>query len=349
VQTSGLALVIRADGSQQPGGMGIGHLMRCLSLATTWQQYEGVAVLVTASISDYALKLFSSVGISINHLPSDVQPGTNPDGEQTSAIASALNAPWVVVDGYQFGLDFNHEVHPNHHLMVVDDFAQTTSEPLCSALLDQNIQSGTSMYQVNDACVTMFGPQYALLPPNSQRGELRSIIASVRKVLLILGGAPSPGVQTLVMQAALALSREDFDVTVAGGPRLDLIPGDFRWVGTTPNLAGLIREADIVIAAAGSVCWLVCYSGVPLLSFSVAVNQVPLAKNLSELGVAIDLGWWEDLTAQAIVENTRMLESNMTKREGMSRRGYSLVDGRGAHYVLDQIMTAVGIQLESPS
>src|SRR5215467_9866391 len=84
--------------------MGTGHVMRCLALAQAWQDATGQVVFAMAEGTD-AVRM-RLAGESCDVVPIVSSPSSSSDMEQTVAIAQEKDCDWIVVDGYQFGGDY---------------------------------------------------------------------------------------------------------------------------------------------------------------------------------------------------------------------------------------------------
>ena len=97
------------------------------------------------------------------------------------------------------------------------------------------------------------------------------------------------------------------------------------------------RWTTTAISAAGTTSWELCYYGIPSLLVQIADNQCDLAEHLSQTGAAVDLGWYEDISEERLVEAVNnMLRDNRFRAES-SKRAQSLVDGKGAQRVIQEL------------
>ena len=115
-------LVIRADASTQ---MGVGHIMRCLALAQTWQDAGGEVLFVLVSSVPTLESRLKAEGLEVVHLASVA--GSADEVRQTLALANNRGAAWVVADGYQFGAQYQRAIkQAGLHLLFVDDYGHAS-------------------------------------------------------------------------------------------------------------------------------------------------------------------------------------------------------------------------------
>jgi UDP-2,4-diacetamido-2,4,6-trideoxy-beta-L-altropyranose hydrolase len=78
--------------------------MRCLALAQAWQDTGGNAIFAMAAPSSSIRERLLKEEMEV--LEISASAGTHDDATRTAALAREQVAPWVVVDGYQFGADY---------------------------------------------------------------------------------------------------------------------------------------------------------------------------------------------------------------------------------------------------
>ncbi len=101
------------------------------------------------------------------------------------------------------------------------------------------------------------------------------------------------------------------------------------------DMAGLLLEHDIALAAAGSTAWELARCGVAMVVVAVADNQRPIASSLGRAELAIDLGWYVHVTPRQMLDATRSLASDPNRIAAMAEAGRRLIDGQGARRVVD--------------
>jgi spore coat polysaccharide biosynthesis predicted glycosyltransferase SpsG/GNAT superfamily N-acetyltransferase len=329
-------LIVRADAT---AGMGAGHLMRCLALAQSWKARDGEATFVSFCESAELRQRILSEGFRL--VPVE---RTHPDPEDLVQIMDLLKnicnskgTPWLVLDGYHFGPDYQRAVREaGHRLLVIDDYNHL-----------------------------LFGPKYALLRSEfiSWRNSVRGQYKRDRKILVTLGGADPDNLTLKVVRALLQTGYEDLDANIVVGPAnpnikmLEREIENARQFGRTANFSmRLLRDANmpelmaganLAVSAGGSTCWELCFLGVPILVIISAENQRASARGLHRTGAAVSLGWHEDVEVGELAEAIEKLISDPRKLESMSSQGMSFVDGQGSERILtlmEWFVTAADIE-----
>ncbi len=152
-------LLVRADANTH---IGTGHVMRCLALAQAWQDNGGTVTFLMTPGSPSLEQRICSEGMNV--LTSIEQPGSEEDATITAEIAKKSESSWVVVDGYQFGAEYQKilKAH-NCRILFIDDYGHA-DHYYSDIVLNQNIYAGMSFYK-NYEPYTRFllGTKYALL------------------------------------------------------------------------------------------------------------------------------------------------------------------------------------------
>lgn len=335
-------LFIRTDASLT---IGTGHVMRCLALAQGWQRQGGQ---VTFGLTETIAALEDQIkdaGMEVVHLRR--VPGSFDDARQTIDFFQQRNISWVVIDGYHFRTDYQKKIKDaGKPLLVFDDCGHT--EYYCADIvLNQNIQAHENLYEHRDhSTQLLLGTRYVLLRQEflEWQGSTRKISDNAHNVLITLGGS-DPHNQTLkVLKALQEIPDKNCEIRIvagAGNPYFkDLqaliknMPGDIRLIQHATGISTLMHWADIAVAAAGITSWELSFMGVPSLLMVLAENQRSNAERLDETGIAINLGWYEYLSAADIAHAVNQLLGDFNRRSEMVRRGRNLIDGHGVERVL---------------
>jgi UDP-2,4-diacetamido-2,4,6-trideoxy-beta-L-altropyranose hydrolase len=95
------SLLTRVDASLT---MGTGHVMRCIALAQAWQDACGSATFVMAESTPGIQARLAQESCEL--LSISCAAGSEDDALEAIRLARGRQVEWIVVDGYQFGADY---------------------------------------------------------------------------------------------------------------------------------------------------------------------------------------------------------------------------------------------------
>ena len=344
-------ILFRCDAS---AAIGSGHVMRCLALGKAWQRAGGRVCYLTAETIAALDGRLAHEGFQHERLA--VEPGSAEDAEQTVEWAGRLGVKWIVVDGYRFVPDFIRRLKSlGVRVLMLDDDARFDSYD-ADVLLNQNIDATAEPYKIAASSRLLLGADYVLLRPEflvERPG--REIAGVARNLLITLGGSDSEDVTSTVVRVLAQLGNEfEATVVVGGGSphyetlrtlvealRAKIPEGKIRLERSPANMALLMREADIAIAAAGGTCWELAFLGVPMILITLSHDQEANATAISRTGAALSLGWHANLSEREIGDAIRAVMNDADGRRAMSERGQKLVDGRGAERVVEFLQSCL--------
>jgi len=343
-------LFFRADADSR---IGTGHVMRCLAIAQAWLDRGGKAVFLMRQARSGIRARVEREGASIIEL--GCEAGTSADAEQTVRQVAQRERDWLVVDGYQFGGEYQDVIKSaGLKLLFLDDCGHC-SHYSADLVLNQNLHANESLYARRNAeTELLLGAHYALLRREFLRWKewTRTIPDRARKLLVTLGGSDPDNVTEHVIEALKSAGR-DLQTTIlvgASNPRYRQLQQAaaglerVSMIENASNMAERMAEADMAVAGAGSTCWELCFLGLPAIVIDLAENQRPVSRELQRLGAAVDLGDAAEATSVRIAEALSALVGSRERRTAMSAMGRSLIDGRGASRVC-QDMESRGLRL----
>jgi spore coat polysaccharide biosynthesis predicted glycosyltransferase SpsG len=153
------------------------------------------------------------------------------------------------------------------------------------------------------------------------------------RVIHVLQQVRIEGMETVVVCGASNPHRASLELAVKDTPAI-------RLQSNVTSMPQLMAWADVAISAAGSTCWEMAYMGLPALLIVLAENQLSSAAGLDEVGAALNLGWFDDLSDTVMKDSLRALLANVERRRQMSRYGRTLVDGMGTARVVTALLNS---------
>ncbi|MEL7227208.1 MAG: UDP-2,4-diacetamido-2,4,6-trideoxy-beta-L-altropyranose hydrolase, partial [Cyanobacteria bacterium J06576_12] len=344
-----MKIIIRADASPQ---IGTGHVMRCLALAQAWLEEGNEKVtLLTAALSPALDARLQVEGVQVIYLPDlptkPIFPGSQCDAEKTVAQAQEAQASWVVVDGYQFGSDYQQTIKAaGLKLLLIDDYGH--AKHYCADLvLNQNVYARASLYESRTADTQLLlKTRYALLRKEFWPWQLwrRNVPSTAQKVLVTLGGSDPDNVTLKAIQALQQIETTGLEVTVVVGgsnPHYAQLQSQVQTSlrssecaitlqRNVTNMPALMAWADVAICAGGGTAWELAFMGLPSLMVILAENQRLVAETMDALGVSINLGWHCFIRPEQLTVQISQLLTQSQKRQRMVANAQNLVDGKGA-------------------
>jgi UDP-2,4-diacetamido-2,4,6-trideoxy-beta-L-altropyranose hydrolase len=351
-------VVMRVDASVE---MGMGHLVRCMSLANALKD-DGTGVFFLLRSHAAALAgLIEASGHTVRLLPDPPHRSADPtaghthwlpttwqrDAEQTlEAIGQIGPTEWLIVDHY--GLDARWERSQRQQvprILAIDDLADRPHD--CDILLDQNfVVDLETRYQgrVPATCRELLGPRYALLRREfeEERKSMAGRSGEVHRLLVCYGGSDPANETTKALGAIKSLSHNSLAVDVVIGrsnPHAELIS---RLCLELPqaelhrdvhNIAELLRRADLALGAGGGMSWERCCLGLPTIAVDIAANQIGALTGLAKIGALVYLGSAASVTEDQIASSIQSLLNDSARTRLMGETALALVDGQGSHRV----------------
>lgn len=337
-------LLIRADAGAD---IGVGHVMRCLALAQTWQDQGGRAAIALTPGGEALNDRLCSSGVEVTVI--DVERGSDTDADVTARVAR--DAVAVVADGYRFGTSYQRRLHDKldgSPLMVIDDYGHA-DRYVADFVLNQNASASPALYSSRETYTRLLlGTQYALIRRefSGSRPTGRFPVRAER-LLVTMGGADVAHLLPRVLDALERLGTEAPQATIVLGsttPHADYIveraaelPTPAQVVRDVRDMKRLMEGSDFALVASGSVVWELAYCNVPTLAVVVAENQKAHTQHLAESGACHTLGWHESVTSTVLADAIASLARDTLARRSMTEAGAKVIDGRGAERVVKEL------------
>ncbi len=343
-------VLIRCDGSSD---IGLGHVIRCCSLAKALQKLNHSVIFVMNPRSAQSAEWLTTHGFQVAYIPNaaDITKGVelnDADQDFTVALAHKTESAIILVDHY--GASSNYLAGLSNRgfkVGVIDDLGDRAFHTV-DWILNQNLGALRIEYHIKNACIKLFGPAFALLRPEFaevRKQVSRTFDAEDRNVLLTLGGGDVSAKLTQIIKAiskssvhlrirciVSALIRFTDELRDA----MNASPHDIQFLQNVENVPDHMAWADCSINAGGGTCWELCCMGVPMILMVFSEDQQRNADLLEQEGCAVNLHHWDDHTSpQRLSQTLEHLFHSPSRRKTMSNRAWQLVDGAGAERAAD--------------
>lgn len=325
-------LVIRCDASPE---MGTGHLMRCLTLADVWHQdFSGAVIFCCLELTGTLERRIVDAGHAVIHLEND-HPGAVID------IAEPLDAKAIILDGYQFDQEYRQSLASSDTKVLT--FRDAGSEASSADIVIDTSPSATAPVQTD--IVYLCGPDFALISPEIVKSTQISV--SPKGILITFGGSDPHGLSLPIAKSISASAPDTHMHVILGGGVKDAdavleqlmeIP-NISASHDLPSLGPAIMNAQLVVTAAGSSLYEVASLGRPMVLVITEDNQSALGT--IDWAHVIDVRG-KDAAAADISAAALKLYNDPAMMEALAARASSVVDGKGAHRVLETLTTQNG-------
>lgn len=356
-----MKIVFRADASLQ---MGIGHLIRCHTLAEELRGRGIECSFICRELSGNLISFLIENGFHVTTLPAPLSEKSDKnddstwlevsqeeDALQTIAAMNGEKPDWLIVDHYGIDRSWETLVKPRvSSLMVIDDLANRTH--MCDLLLDQNFSLDPHARYKNlvpPECRLLLGPEYALLKPEyrQNRKSVRTPVQTVSRILVSFGGSDLDNISGLALEALTAPEFSSIAVDLVIGanhPHTTLLAKmAAKRRGTTlhiapQSLASLMSQADLAIGAGGTTTWERMCAGLPSIVITLAKNQLPATQSLSRAGYVEWIGAADSVSVTLLADAVRKCIGDLKKRSEFHKKGRSCVDGFGVARIVAALL-----------
>lgn len=336
-------IAIRVDGNET---IGMGHVMRCLSLADALSRRHGARVVFVTRDFPAGARRIERADYTVLTLRAEALWTEDRDTLVELAGREGLDA--IVTDlrelepGYLTALKSTGAA-----VAVIDEWGRKEID--ADLLTNGTAVPAWHAYTTAGPVRRCVGPAYTLLEPSfvAAHDEPREIRADAGRLLIALGG-DDPFFLTRKVLAALELVPEVLEVTVVIGPAF--VDGEeveraargsrhrcvcLRDVRT---MAQLMMAADVALVGGGLTALEAACAGVPAVIICEVDHQVETADALEAAGTARHAGLATGASTETIAALVQAVRRDVEERRRMSAAGKSLVDGRGLERVAAALM-----------
>ena len=360
-----MRVFFRADANTE---IGMGHIMRCLSVADVFDYYGYDIYFLTAD--DRISELITGRGYEVIVLHSDYKLM---DKEEWSI---SLKPDIVFVDSYYVTEMYLKTIKSRINsyggkLIYIDDVC-AFPYPV-DILVNYNIYASASFYsilygQTDGMPDLILGLDYVPLRSMFKNIPKKKQIRKINNVLISTGGSDNLHLSLAILRYVIEISSTTDSNRIyhflLGNMNLDkneikMIASAYKNIVVHENVTdmkSLIYSSDIVVAAAGSTLYEIAACGIPLVVYSMADNQIPGAEAFERMGIGFNVGDIRHLSscitncdmsdtlivvATRIMNEVEKLSDDYQCRCRMATLMQKLIDGQGAERLVKKIMELI--------
>lgn len=328
-----LNLAIRADGNPT---IGMGHIMRCLSLAKEFQKNGDR----TLFISNDRVGIEKITAEGFRSVPAD---GDGPEAIMRTITAEDLEI--LIVDSYQVDREYLCALKSEIPLLIYLDDLNQFNNP-AEIIINGNYAAERMGYRKPSGQLRLLGVGYNLIREEFKNLPRPKVKPEMERILITMGGTDPANLSEGFIKTLRQDSAFDniaLDVVVgAGNQRYDQLlelSHSYSQVFIHYNvqcMSELMLRADLAISAGGSTLYELCACGTPTLGVIVADNQSYVLTELDKDGYLTNLGWYRDLDMNNLKAAIKTF--SYAKRQKISAKMRQLVDGNGTARVREKIV-----------
>ncbi len=346
-------LYIRADGNTQ---IGMGHVMRCLSIAEAAAALGESHKPVFLVADEGCRSMITERGFRVIVLHTDYKDMMS----ELSQLAKILDKEQdiLLVDSYQADTVYFEAVSKLAVTVCLEDMGEPYPVDL---LINYNLYAPKlkENYQIRKKKLnTLLGADYMPLRSVFQTDIDYCVKDKVTDVMITTGGSDPYFAAGAFAEAFLAAesgfylySGKTKQITwhIVSGPFNTFADQLKETYGQRDNvviheglkdLKALMKQCDVVLTATGSTVYEVSALGVPMIAFYFAENQRQGAKALAELTDIVNAGCFGDDRESVIskaVEALKKCVDDKSYRGLLHRQERRLIDGKGAGRIANEI------------
>ena len=339
-------LFIRVDSSPE---IGIGHMMRCLTLAQELKNNFDKIIFLTQKDSGNFIGTIMKNEFEVIFIPTT---NNDPNIIKNLLTAYSENKNFLLIDHYDIDTNFESSLkNIFERIFVIDDLANRKHD--CDLLIDQNYYRDLNQrYEklIQNGTIALLGPKYAIIRPEFRTINKKAIKknSQIKKILVSFGGSDPTNECKKVLDALCSIENSKFEITVAAGiynhkfeqlKKLYEKYSNIKIYSHVNDLSRLMLNSDLFIGAGGTTTWERFYMGLPSTVTIISDDQKESIEFLSDMGHVINLGLAKNVTSKTYVQTLQKPNSDLIYN--MSLHNQKLVDGNGSNRIKKQIIELI--------
>lgn len=323
-------IAIRCDGNKE---MGMGHIYRCMNLSRDLEP-KGVKTVFFIRPFDDSIKKLAKNGFNFKVIADD---------KEFLECFVENRFEMVVFDTRNTNRENIQKIKEKGVKII--SFDDTGSGSVYADLLiDANREQREIPHREGiNRPVKCFGPQYILLKKqfHSFWKKEKTISETVKSIMISMGGSDPLNISRRMLKA---LKSEDrLNVKLVLGPayhdKQTIEDANevkhIELIKDTNSIEEFMYESDLIFCSGGITLYEAMAVGVPAIVISQNCHQFAIAEKFRKLGAVRHLGLGNRLPEESII---KAINTSEEERVFMSKKGKSIVDGRGIEKISEEIL-----------
>ena len=337
-----MQIAFRVDGNNK---IGMGHIMRCLSLADAFAQYDvNVEFVLSYAIMQEIVERRGYPTYLLNSRWDDYSYRLS---EFTTLLVDhSIN--WVITDSYYAQKEYFAKIHDFCKIAIISEDIPTAELCHVDLFINYNIYMNNFAPDHHNYKMCL-GSDYALL-----RGEYALPVENQGDQILVLTGGSDPlNIAPNIVNGLYNKFQEEIKMAVVTStlnPHLTELELFCRKRNVAvyvdiANMASIMRKAKVAISAGGSTLYELCACGIPTITYSFVDNQLANVNAYSEKGLMPYAGDCRRSSENVISNIVSACEDYLNGSKHLidiSQRLRALCDGAGAMRVAREIIKMSG-------
>ena len=345
-----LNIAIRADGSAK---IGMGHLMRCLSIAQALLEKKTQVVFITNNEQSRAF--IREKGFACELLEGTYRT-MDDEVEDTQKVLQKKNVQLLLVDSYQATETYLARLVAVVPVFYMDDLGRM-GLPV-SGLINYNIYGQSMGYekQYQADVRLLLGSLYAPVK-EAFRTTAYEVRDKVTNILITMGGSDVLNIAGNLGEVLLKDLPKDVTLTLVCGrfsPHLEKVrelaeqtKERVLVLTDVSDMWNVMKKCDLAIAAAGSTMYELCTMGVPTICCYYVENQRRIAEYFGRETSMLNAGDFSknpENVLESIKDRTLELIESKAVRKQLAIEMQKVTDGMGAWRIADELMEFVALK-----
>lgn len=341
-------IFFRADGNEI---IGLGHIMRCLSIAQELKCAGEECVFIMADRNPAFI--VKNAGFEVFVLNTDFRNMHN-ELKHLISFLKQKNSLCIIVDSYYVTEEYLEVLRKFCLVIYVDDLA-VSAYPV-DVLVNYNIYGEeidyVKMYHDKNLVVPklLLGPKYAPLRSIFKNLKKKQQSKIVKDILISTGGSDS---NHLALKIAQYLVDCEMNLNykyhfLLGAMNSDIVglseikeklPDFIEIHQNIKRMPQLMQNCDIAVSAAGSTLYELCACGIPTITYVLADNQILGAHTFAQKGIMLYVGDCRsnENFIEHIMQAIEKLSRSYRLRKQMAKQAQKLVLGDGAEVLVENL------------